>query len=218
MKLPENKKERIQVIVLLVVGALAVLYAGIKLGLGPVLKSKKDRVARMEQLQTKVKDAQMLLDQTAGDGPRNHETLDKINDFSDKHILKPRLGENLLLPATEMVERWAVEAGLKLSPPAEMGRSDIPQVESARTAVRAYGLAFSLTCSTFELTRLLRVIEKANPCITVTRLSIVGNPAQPEKHTVNFSIQMPIWADSEMPAKVRAELNKNAKFRKTQSK
>ena len=213
MKLPENKKERIQVLVLLAVGTLAVLYAGIKLGVGPLIQGKKARVAQMEQLKNDVDKAKSFLEQTTGDGARNYETLSKITDFSEKYFLKPRL-ENFLLPATEMVEDWIAEAGIKMAPPAELGRTDIPQAEAARNVVRAYSMGFNLTCSTLELIRLLRVIEKENPSITVSRLSIVGNPAQPEKHTVNFSIQIPIWTDGEMPNRVRAELEKNARYRK----
>jgi len=215
MKLPEGKKERIQMFVLGGIFAAGLLYVGIAFGLAPMFKAKKERKVKMEQLQEKIKTAQRYLKETADDGARNYDALSKAKAFSEEHVLKPRLGGNYLLVVTEMVEQWAQESGLKISPPSEIGAASIPQTDPARNVVRSYSFAISTSGGTPDLIRLLKIIEKENPCFAVTRLSVVGDAAVPLKHAVSIALQQPIWDNhEEMAARLAAELQSNAKYKK----
>lgn len=215
MKLPDNKKERMQLIVLGVIGGAAVVYAVVMLGIVPLIKGRSERARKIEELRTKIRDAETVIQQNTGGPDRNYEALTKIVEFSEKNLLRPRLGGNYFLPTTEIVERWARQSEIKIPPPSEAGRADVPQTDPNRAVVRSYNFGITLNCGLHETIKFLRMIEDEDPCITVTRLSIVGNSAQPEKHAVNIGLQRPIWADDGMFAKVRTDMEQSAQNRRS---
>ncbi|MDI6775052.1 MAG: hypothetical protein QME60_06625 [Verrucomicrobiota bacterium] len=216
MKLPENKKERVQILVFGVILGVGIFYAAVAFGIRPMIKARKERKAGMEQLQTKIKEAQEYLEVTADNAGKNHEFLSNIEAFSETHFLKPRLGDNYALGVGEMVEDWARESGLKLAAPGEIGRTDLPHAEGARSVVRAYAFNINPKCGLQDLVRLLQFIENRNPAMAVIHLSILPNSGDPLNHTITLSMHTPIWANHhEMTARLASDLDAASKARKT---
>ncbi len=213
MKWPEKRKERIQIFVLMGLVGVAILYGGLTLGLRPMLQARKARRAKIEELQSKIREAQKYLDLTSGNPEKNHEVLSKITDFSHRYFLTPRLGDNYLLGVTEMVEEWSQTHGLKLSTPTEVGRVAVPYADPSGSSVHAYSFTVNPSGGLHDLIRLLRAMEQSSPSLTVTRLSIMANPKNPLEHAMTLVVQGPVWdKHHERTAALAAELESSAKL------
>ena len=206
MKLPENKKERIQMLVLLGISVLALLYFAIAFGIKPIIKNKKDRIAKIAELETKARDLKALLAQASGDSWEIKQALAKIKEYSDKYLLQPRLGENYFLGASETVEQWFKDAGIDKdavkASVSETGKVPVQQAEAARRAVSAYKIRIVLQCDLLELIRLVKIIEDSSPFLCITDLGIRAQTGVPEKHQVAFTVEWPVWTESDMPARL----------------
>jgi hypothetical protein len=211
MKLPDDKKQRTQVLVLIGMGVLLVLV-GLYFGIGYVRDRKKAIAQKTEELTENIRKANLEIDQMSKDRKVNTETLLRIKDLSERYLLKPRIGNSYVLPATEIVEGQAqkldlatTEAALRVG---ELGLSDVGASRGkAALPVRAYTAHVSLLCGYNDAVRLIRAIEDANPLLSVLNVSIVGRAApHVDTHAVDFDVQWPVWSDQDMPGKLEARI------------
>ncbi len=213
MKLPENKKERVQYLILFGIVGIAVLYLGISAGIAPMLRYKKETRARIEQLNEDVRKAEQKIRNIQPDSAKNIEVLAQICDETDAFILRSELATavaaNYFDVAKAKVERIAFNAQVALESISEAGLSEIPQ-NSARTTrniLRSYGIRISLKGGYKELIRLLRELEASNPYLCVSTITINGQgAAEPEIHRISLEVQWPIWADETTPNSLKQQL------------
>ena len=204
MKLPEDKKERTQILALIgIVAVLALygLYQGILRGL---VAPRQQRRARIETLEGQVREANLVVRQARGDDQRNRDLLEQIQAYSDQHLLVPRLGGNLILGASERIERWFEEAGLERPAIQEIGRRAVePSAgrDAMRDLVYSYSVRVTFNAGLHAIAHVLKIIEDSDPCVTITMLSIGADSSPPPDalpaHNVSFVIQWPIWRDDD---------------------
>lgn len=209
MKLPEDKKERAKIFILLGIGAAIVLYVTVFGVLRPLLRSRKDKIAGIEELTTKLETGQAKINQMNRGRARNTETLTAILTLANdkKYVLRPRLG-NYLLSAREVVEQHAKRAEIEVEV-REIGISQLPQTTSGddeKRALNVYTATVTAQCGLHDLIRLLESIEKANPYLCVSGLSITGQSKSPAAHGVSFQLQWPVWADPAQLQTIEANL------------
>ncbi len=205
MKLPQDKKERTQILVLIGIVSILAAYGLYQLVQITVIQPRRDNTARTAQLEKDVREARLIVSQSHGNEQRNRELLAKIKEYSDRHLLQRRLGGNLFLGASEQVEGWFRQAGLETpnirdgGPRAVYGRGD-----AVRDMVWAYTVGVSLRAGLHDLAKLLKIIEESDPCVTVVQLSIAaGNASDPRtlpQHAISFNVQWPMWRDDDYRA------------------
>jgi hypothetical protein len=203
MKWPEDKKERMQWLVMIGIGTVVVLYVAVQFGIMPILKSKKAKLARIEELKVEIANAEKEIKQRTKDEAENKEVLQKIMDISEKYVLKPVLGLNYKITAGEVIEPVAKKQGLKI----DSLRQVAIGVEASQSSLKAFTARTVLSCGYNDLVKLIREIEASNPFLSVIAVTVTSQgPESPEKHLVTFDVEWPVWADTEMPAKLSKQL------------
>ena len=205
MKLPEDKKERTKVLALIGIGVIFVvglIFKAPVVGVLPLMKSKKDKLAKIEQLKKDTEDANKEIRQHDKDKAENLEVLKKIVNESTKHVLKPVLG-NYKISASEVIEPIAKKYNLKIQQIKQIGVT----AEASQTSLRAFSARVSLFCGYDELECLVTDIEMSNPLLSVMNISITTQGSESrEKHMVSFDVQWPVWAEVDTPDKLAQQL------------
>ena len=209
MKLPEDKKERMKVLVLIGIGVVAVLV-GLYFGITRLVGMKKGWQANIKTLEERIRKADLEIDPMSKDRKVNMEALLKIKDLSDKYVLKPRIGNNYDISAREFIDLDAQKVGMPI-PPATLTISgasvgDVPGGGKG-ALVRTYTTRVTLTCSYNDVIRFIKQIQDSNPLVSVLNIAISGRGAKEvENHLVTFDVQWPIWADQEMAGRLDAQV------------
>jgi hypothetical protein len=209
MKLPEDKKERTKVLILIAIGSILVVY-GLFVGVvSPLVKGKKDRMDRIDALQEKLRKAEKATARMGEDQRACSNALCRLDDLSNRKgvVLRDRLG-NFLLSATEIVDRHAQKAGVTILGYKENGMSQLPQAASRSTppVFNGYTVTVQVQGDTRDLVRLLKEIETDNPYLSVSSIGITAQQGKPNRHQMSFEVQWPIWVDSKMPVRLATQL------------
>jgi hypothetical protein len=212
MKLPDDKNERDKMLILIAIGVAATLYCSYRFGVKPLLARRaaaRARIVEVEDLLFRAGNDIALVPQYL---KQNRVVLNHILEISEeeRHILRPNLG-NYLLVATDIVTAQTDKLGLEVESIAETLAVERPARKADKTAdpnaprFIPYTVNVSLSCSLIELIRLTRALEDENPYLCITRLGVLGQPDNPERHAISFNIQWPIWADHTHAMRLAAE-------------
>jgi hypothetical protein len=208
MKLPEDKKERAKVLLLVAIGVIAVLY-GLFSAIMMIQKSMKDRATKIEQLHEKLRKAELTVKRMTSDVLSSSNSLTELHDIASVQglVLRDRLG-NYLLGATEVVESQAKAANAQIGSIKEGGISPIPQGDNPSTTntFHIYTATIQMEGGVHALLRLLRGLEASNPYLCVSSVGITAQNGKPDRHAITFDVQWPIWADPKAPAKLEEQV------------
>lgn len=210
MKLPEDKKERTKILVLIAIGAVGALYMVVQLSISPLLKSRRAKIERIQELKEDLEKARKTVNEASKNRKANHETILRIKETAEKYVLPPRLGGNYQLGASEIIEKHARDLGIGLTSLREFSISDVKQnpAKGEESVFKTYTLSVSLECGFYDMVRLLRGIESSNPYLCITSLEILGQPQKnPEKHNVRFNVQWPIWSHRSISLEIEEQSN-----------
>lgn len=203
---------------LLAVGLLVGLYY---LVASPLIERALDVRRRLEQWEARLNDAERMLqgeERLRRQLEENRsETLDRLRRQTPPEI-------NPLLWATEVIYRHTRATGVMVESLAEL-RGEVPfwvnppaprprteEEEGAAVSgappppqrrLTPYAVQFNLICSYDRLKLFAYSLEKENPAITLTTVSVVARDASPEQHSVRMVVEWPRVLDS-MQAKVKA--------------
>ncbi len=207
MKLPTDKKQRIQIFVLIGIGAIILIYVLVTFVWKPFQNKKKEMRDRISELTEQITKAEAEIRLMDRDHRANIEALQKIKDLSERCILKPRL-TSYLLAARDVIDNHAARLGLTVDVK-EASIGDIISTPSGGKTVPPIKVytAYVNTAVTFnDLVRLIRALETENELLCVSSLTILGEGSSPDVHKVVFYVQWPIWTDNEMPARINEML------------
>jgi hypothetical protein len=210
MKLPENKKERIQVMALICIGVFGVLYAAIQLGLSPILDDAKKKRERLSDLQDKVSNAERFMKVRERHTSDNIRAISNIFYISENYLLEPEVG-NYLLPAKGLVARYTAAVGIPDVSVEGLGQFAIPvsrateASESAKRAFKAYAVRVSCTGTYSNLVALTRIIAQENPMLAFGTVQMSAIRKSPQKHQISLVLRWPIWADQSIVEELRAQ-------------
>ncbi len=209
MRLPEDKKERKKILILIAIGIGAIGYVGYMFVLSPFLLKQQQAATHVSEFEDKLRRASKDIDMTPRNLEKNTAAISHILEISDikRQILRPNLG-NYLLVADDIIGRHADALGLEIDSISETAASGAPISDDADAngpRLKAYSVNVSLSCSLHDVYALLRAIESENPYLCITRLGVIGQPQTPTEHAVSFDVQWPIWADPTHPVRLAAE-------------
>jgi hypothetical protein len=198
MKLPDDPKEKIKILILIAIGAVAVLYTLIAVVVKPLMTRKAGNNEAIETLQNELTDAQRDLNRMWQGRDYNTKVLQSLVELSNRkdYLLHPRLG-NYELGAREYVETAARDVGVELEAVREIGLMQLPQDPAIKDprALQTYNLRVSMQAGLPDLIALLTAIETRNPYLSVSGISIDARPTDPARHQIAFELQWPVWTD-----------------------
>lgn len=206
MKLPENRKERLQVFALIGIGVLLAISTITQLVVFPFLASRKKRNAALVEQTQKLEKARKELLQA----PSVKEDYDKVSAELDRivaaSVLRSILG-SYLVGVSETIENAARSAGLTTEEIQEVGIRDLPvkKGSSHPPAFKSYAVQTTAEGSYAQVLAFLNAIETRNPFLCVTEIRISGRQDKPEQHRITFRIEWPIHASPDTTSEAPAE-------------
>lgn len=211
MKLPTNKKERIQIFVLIGIVAVAVTYFGYQMGIRPLFEKKSLYKKNIEELKEKTRIAENKARLIRNDLSDNRKALETILSETDRYVLLATIGENYQLGVEEMMQKYARAAGVIIDPVREVGILDIPHnnARAGRNVLRAYTARVTFRGGYDDLIRLLKEVETSSPYVCVSSISIAPQ-AEPEVHNIAIDIQWPVWAEKGTAETLKKQAVENA--------
>ncbi len=201
MKLPDDKKERQQMLILMGIVAAAAIYAVVNFVLLPFISSQREIPEKLEG----VRDQLATGERTLAAVPRNIEQYNvyvtNIRRTVDQYLLQPVLG-SYILEAERIIEQHALAVGLTIDGFREDGIRDLPvartrQGAGAGNRLRSYALIVNLRAGYDDMVRLIEAIEAGNPFVSVLELNLNHQPRTPQIHAVQFKVLWPIWGGNE---------------------
>lgn len=201
MKLPDQPKERIKVLILILFSGIAIVSGSVQ-GLMFLQGKKRMLAEKLEELEWKSKSAGRDVLSAEQCKPRNIETLREIMSISHKHVLQPILG-NYRLGASEILDPVAQRLGIEFQSVQEVGILDLPHPPARKTpnVFKVYSVRVSMECGYHKLRDFVRTLETDNPYLSVASIYIAGQEEKSEeKHRVVVGIQWPVWANYDMAA------------------
>ena len=232
MKLPDDPKERTQILVLVGILGLGALYGLYMAANAMVIKPHKDKVKLVEDLRSKLADATDDVKMMPDLEKNNDEHIATITDISDRHVLHPDLG-NYLIPAKKFIGKHAADSKTSVIDVKEIGISEFPMPKPPKPvrdesghakpvaapkkeyAFKIYTARVEIANGYHELLRLIKQIEKSNPYVCITSITVTPSEDNDFAHNMSFDIQWPIWnASVKSTEKIMQQLDSPA-FRNT---
>jgi hypothetical protein len=210
-QLPEDPKQR--TIWLTVIGAAAVLIVilVVVFGIMPMVDQKKKFSQDITDLDKKLKEANTKIEKMKRDTKDNAEVLAELKTLSDKYLLKSELGNSLPV-ARDILVKHAKEVDVPLDPLQDIRQlslESIPYPGGKVPVCKIFTARVTLKCGFHDVMRFIRALEKSNPYLCISGLTIMGQKGDPYKHQITFEIQWPAWADANMPANIEAQLKED---------
>jgi hypothetical protein len=201
MKLPESKKERLQVFILIGVGVVAVLYAMMQLLVTPFTASKQKL---RESLQT-TRDYLDKAERELKFAPSLKEEFNSVSEELDQtiatNVLHSILG-SYLVGVADTIETQARALNIKVDEVQEVGIRELPRpnkkgATSAPVYFKSYSVQVAARATYEQATSFIRNLETINPYLCVSEIRITGQADDPEHHRLNLKIEWPIEAEAE---------------------
>ena len=207
MKLPKNRKERIQILLLITLGVAGVIFAIAQLGVAPQIKARKEALATISSVQKKLKEATADIDRANKLGDKNKEIRAALRKIDEKYIIKAAY-DQYRLAVTPIVERAAKIAGVQLREHSAIsGQGQFGVVKGGKDkfarVLKGFKVQLSGTAGYEDLTDMLQILETENPYVSISDISI-ARTGDNRRHTVTFTMLWPIW-QSEATAESFAE-------------
>ncbi|MEI6149310.1 MAG: GspMb/PilO family protein, partial [bacterium] len=176
MKLPENRKERIQVFALIGIGAALALYALFQLLVVPYTAERQKLNAVQGDLDRRMETARKELLYAPAVKEEYAAVTADIDRIMASNVLRPILGSYTVV-VTETIEAAARVAGIEVTEIQEVGTRELPRSKTSTKAVEAfksYAVQVSGEGSYEQVRAFLDKIEIDNPFLCVTEIRITG--------------------------------------------
>lgn len=201
MKLPENKKERLQVFILIGVGVVAVLYAVMQLLITPFNTSKEKLRSTLQTTQDYLGKAERELKFAPTLKQEFESVSQELDQTIASNVLHAILGAYLVGVQTEL-ETQARALNFKLDEVLEIGIRELPRPSKkgstpAPVYFKSYSVQVSARASYEQASSFIKNLETVNPYLCVSDIRITGQADDPEHHRLNLKIEWPIEAEAE---------------------
>ena len=187
--LSKEKKQALILVAMWVVGGVFALYYFV---LAPYFANRTTSANELDILAAKIEQAAVSM---RGESRLHAEYALCTEEFKhavDNYIVPM---DNPLSWVTEKVYANARQVGVDVQAVAEVGSSS-PYWDSAvksERSVRPYGVRIVTECSYQQLIDLVDVLEKSNPALCITDISISPQDQTPLKHVLNMTVEWPMW-------------------------
>lgn len=193
MKLPEGKKERTQVFVLIGMGIVVILIMIVQFVIVPILAARRALVERQEEYIAKLDKARRELNAS----PRIQEEFDavrgRLQGIASNYLLRPILG-SMLVGVTEALEPCVHDSGFTVEDIQERGVQSLRLTakDAGTQPYNAYSFLVNGQGSLEQISAFLRATEQHNPYICVTELKITAQSDSPLRHRASLRLEWPL--------------------------
>jgi hypothetical protein len=211
VKLPDDPKKRQQTLIAIGMGAVIVLVVLYMFAVKPYFEARSAKKEEIAKKTDEVANARKQVDKIAVNRPANKVALTKIKDISDKYVVHPRTGLNYQLAVREIVEKASIATGVETEPIVNVSTMSLVGGGQKDPSRHTKGCAAVILakCGYSDVLKLVRAIEKENPFVSVTRVSIMGRTTEDKrKHAVTLDVQWPSWIDPAYPDRLQKALEK----------
>jgi hypothetical protein len=206
MKLPEGRKQRIQVLVLIGIGCVVVLIVLAQFALAPILDARQKLAETREEYQGRMEKAGRELKAAAQIQVEFDAVTGQLKAIAADYLLHPILG-SYLVGVTEAMEPRAQETGFVMEDVQERGVQALRLRAKEITGLRpynAYSVQITGQGSYAEIMAFLKSIETRNPYVSVTELRISSQPDNPARHRASLRLEWPIGGEHDLEPSVAA--------------
>ncbi len=206
MKLSAEKKDRLQMFILIGFVAVGVLVAIFMFVVAPVARARKLIPRQLEEVNANL----LKAEQAIASVPQNHAQYNAlaaiVQTTVDDYMLQPVLG-SYILEAERLIEQEALAVGVTIDSYREIGIRDLPKPPRRREGyrLRSYTVSVALKTDYDALMRLIDALERGNPFVSVLGLNVFSQPRTPQVHDVRFDVQWAIWGGGEDVPQLRSE-------------
>lgn len=204
MNLPQDRKQRIQVLVLIGMGVVVLLILLAQFALVPILDSRQKLTETREGYRERMDKAQRELKASAQIQSEFDEVMQQLKAIAADYLLHPILG-SYLVGVTEAMEPHARATGFTIEDIQERGVQALRLRAKEITGLRpynAYSFQISGQGSYAEIMAFLKSIEIKNPYVSITELKIVAQPDNPSRHRASLRIEWPIAVENALETAV----------------
>ena len=187
--LSKGKKQALILAAMWVVGGIGALYYFV---LAPYFAHRTTSANELDVLTAKIEQAQVILREKSRLLAEYALCTEEFNHAIENYIVPM---DNPLSWVTEKIYANARQVGVDVQTVAELG-SSLPYwdvaVKSERS-VKPYGVRIVTECSYPQLIDLVEALEKSNPALCITDISISPQDQTPSKHILNMTVEWPMW-------------------------
>jgi hypothetical protein len=187
--LSKEKKQALLLVAMWVVGGVFALYYFV---LRPYFATSTTSTRDVDDLAAKIEQAEVALKATARVQAEYALCTEEFKQAAENYIVPM---DNPLSWVTEKVYANARRVGVDVQTVAEVGSSS-PYWETAvksERSVKPYGVRIVTESSYQQLIDLVEVLEKSNPALCITDISISPQDSTPLKHVLNMTVEWPMW-------------------------
>lgn len=202
MKLPDDPKQRMQVFILIGIGAAILLSLLYFMVTTPVIDARRRALDRLETVRHNLDQANAELARMPRYKNERDLVFHQIREISSNHILHPVFG-TYILGVRELIERTAAETAFQIEALRQVGIAGMPikPGEGNEPFFNTYSVQVSGSAPYESLVLFLRRLEEGNPFIAVSGLTVATQPDKPESHAISMTIQWPVWVDENIEPK-----------------
>ena len=191
MKLPQNRKERIQVLALAVIGTAALMYAVFSLVIAQLAKHRSNAL-EADKLTEYLAKADSEVHAMVLSGDEYRRLQGEIGAAVSNDIIQPVLG-SYLLSVRDRVEQTARRTDVKLTGIQEIGLQVLPVAAGApNRSFQSYGIQVIGTAGYAQLRTFLNELEISNPYLSITEITVAGHADDPRTHGWAVRIEWPV--------------------------
>lgn len=205
MRLPANKKERVQVLALIGIGCVVMLTIIVQFIVMPFLGNRKKLDESRAEYAAKLEKADRELKASAQIQEEFDDVTARLQAIAADYLLHPILG-SYQVSVTEALEPRARDTGFMVENVQERGIQPI-RLRAKDTSPRPYS-SYSAQVngqgSYAQTVAFLKAIEAWNPFVCVTEIKINGQPDSVERHRVSLRIEWPIETEPAAGARATA--------------
>jgi hypothetical protein len=198
MKLPEGRKQRAQVFVLMGIGVVIVLSVLAQFILVPILDSRRKLAETREEYAARLEKAHRELKAAAQIQVEFDQVTGQLRAIASDYLLHPILG-SYLVGVSEAMEPRARETGFVIEDVQERGVQALRLRAKETVGLRpynAYSVQISGQGSYDEIKAFLKAVEDRNPYVCITELKISGQADNPARHRASLRIEWPIEVEN----------------------
>jgi hypothetical protein len=187
--LSKEKKQALILVAMWVVGGIVALYYFV---LEPYFANRTVSANELDVLAAKIEQAAVTMRGESRLHAEYNLCTEEFKQAIDNYIVPM---DNPLSWVTEKVYASARQVGVDVQTVAEVG-SGSPYWDTAcksERSVKPYGVRIVTECSYQQLIDLVEVLEKSNPAVCVTDISISPQDQNPAKHILNMTVEWPMW-------------------------
>ncbi len=192
MNWADISKEKKQALILIGMWVLGGVFALYQFVLMPFIRSRGASSTELDDLKTKIQKAEVAMEGDSRLRREYAEMTGKLLEASDRYIVPI---ENPLSWVTEKVYSTARGVGVDIQTVMEM-MSASPgwdQLVKSERTFRPYAVRIVTEGSYADVRRFIDALEKGNPYLYVSGISIVSQDQQVTRHSVSLTVEWPMW-------------------------